>query len=202
MKWSSYAIIAVLALGLVVNQLIKSQQKKSPLAPIESKKIESSQDNLENAPKAPAEKPPQLAMPIQTTLKSTPTKLKTSPLDQLKLTSPLEKLLPKLEDVRAEVEKDPHQTPSSLIRFAAEMSVKMDIALQSKEASQFLLNELLDCTSNEKSKTTVSTSAACIKNAYELSSKYEDLSQDADRVKSRADPEAQRIYNSMKGLGL
>ena len=192
---------AVLVLGLGVNQLIKSQQEKSP-KPFESKKIESSQENLENVPKTPDKEATQVAIPTQAISKSTPTTMKASPLEQLKLSTPLERLLPRIEDVRSEAEKEPHQTPPSLIRFAAEMSEKMDIALQSKEAGQFLLNELLDCTSNEKTKTTASTAAACIKNAYELSSKYEDLSQDADRVKMRADPEAQRIYNSMKELGI
>ncbi len=155
----------------------------------------------------PAQNSTQISASSTNTTSSTPkptTSLspEESPLETLKRMTPVEKLIPKIEDIREEIAQDPHQTPQSLLNFAVELSEKMDVALRSREASEFLLSELKDCTAGEKVKTAPSASAACIKNAYELSAKYDELRHEADLVNSQADPEAQKIYKNMQNLGL
>lgn len=112
----------------------------------------------------------------------------------------IEKIIPKTEDLRAEVQADPHETPKSLIRFSLDLSQKMDVALKSLEASRSLINELQTCAS--ETSTPESAAAICIKNAYELSGKYGDLKPQADAVRSHAGLKAQKIYDQMKTMGL
>ncbi len=115
---------------------------------------------------------------------------------------PIEKQIPKLEDVKKEVAADPHKTPRSLIQFSLDLGTKMDIALKSKEASEKMMQELGVCAKGERVKTPPSASAICIQNAYELSEKYSELKKDADSVKEQANSAAQKIFHDMKNLGI
>lgn len=121
-------------------------------------------------------------------------------LSELKKSPALETYLPRVEDVRAELNQDPHNTPKALLAFSVALSDQMDLALRSLPASRYLLAELQICASQDK--TPSSAAAICIKNAYELSAKYEELTPDADALKSKAPPEAQQIFKNMKSMGL
>ena len=131
-----------------------------------------------------------------------PSQESSSAFQDLKRRPPIEKQIPKLQDVRNEIAKNPHVTPHSLVQFSADLGDKMVLALQSKEASQFMMKQLDACASGEAVATASSASAVCIKSAYELSAKYPELIGDSDKIRDHADPEALKIYRGMKRLGL
>ncbi len=154
-------------------------------------------------PQVQSQTPVMAAAPVTTPLSAAvPSQDSSSAFQVLKSRPPIEKQIPKLQNVRDEVAKNPHRTPHSLMQFSADLSDKMVLALQSKEASQYMMKQLDACASGDAVATASSASAVCIKSAYELSAKYPELVGDSDKIRDHADPKALKIYKGMKRLGL
>lgn len=80
---------------------------------------------------------------------------------------------PALEAVRAEVARDPHGTPPTLLAFASRMADRMEVALASEAEATRFFGELDDCVQDQSPATGLpQTRLSCLANAGRLSRKY------------------------------
>jgi hypothetical protein len=86
---------------------------------------------------------------------------------------------PSVNQLRTEVAANPHETPPSVLSFAAELAPRMAAALHSSEKAHHLWNELEKCTSQISSPTVIRS--ICLSNIniladhYSWQEKYQDL---------------------------
>lgn len=92
---------------------------------------------------------------------------------------------PSLTEVRAEVERDPHSTPESIIRFAQGLAPAMETALASEPDARALQPKLARCARDSE---VDSTAALCLVNSKRLADKYASLRQDYAKLASDVRP--------------
>lgn len=78
--------------------------------------------------------------------------------------------IPSEEQYRKETEADPEGTPPSLFRFADQLSIQMEKALQSEPDAQALYPKLAECALSEQTPPTVQ--ATCASNLFRLAKLY------------------------------
>ncbi len=109
---------------------------------------------------------------------------------------------PTLEQVRREVEANPHATPPSLIEFAKAMAPRMEEALQSQDPRvvKRMVFALKGCALSDSNQAVPQVQALCVTNLKRLAeAKSHTLPgiEDAYReVGSRASPDARRLLNA------
>lgn len=141
------------------------------------------------------EKPPQ-------TLNKIKAESKDSSFETLKSSTPLKEEMPSLNEVRAEVQKDPHETPPQLLKFSEALESKMQIALKSEAAGRLMMSQLQDCALAPPGTTSTSVSAMCLVGAKQIAAKYVSLNPEAEAMLAHADENTLRIYKGMHSLGI
>jgi hypothetical protein len=116
----------------------------------------------------------------QTAVVSLPTQTEKSPLVPVaKMTSThpsLVHLAPKVEQLRAQVMQNPHDTPKALLDFADQMGERFDQAEKGEAEARQLMNELSDCVKDE-SQLPVQVKALCLANAKRFSERHTEFAQ-------------------------
>jgi hypothetical protein len=116
-----------------------------------------------------------------------------------KKTLTLESESPSLDQVRKEAEQNPHQTPPSIIKFAADLGEKMEAARQSEGDAQKLYPELASCAQDIPAKSYASTPRMlCFSDAVELAKQYPSLNRNLDEIKQDLDPDTLKRFNQMQ----
>ncbi len=101
--------------------------------------------------------------------------------------------MPSPIEMRAEVEKNPHQPPPSLARFAVEMGERLNDAEKSETKAADFLTELEGCVLDASQAST--TRALCLANADRLGRKFGALNSRATELRGRVDPEVSRLID-------
>lgn len=107
---------------------------------------------------------------------------------------------PRNEDLREEVKADPHVTPPSLVKFAANVGERMKLALQSETEAASFFNELEDCLSESGDSVSPSAQALCLNEARRLSLRFTSLAKRFEKVSGAAEPEVTRLSRFI-GMG-
>ncbi|MEO5969077.1 MAG: hypothetical protein ABIQ95_04050, partial [Bdellovibrionia bacterium] len=100
---------------------------------------------------------------------------------------------PGLDQVRKEVQANPHLTPGSILEFASHLGSKMELALKSEEQGNLVFKELEDCTLNTIDYSPVSIRAVCLSNANVLGQRYSSLQLKYQALLGKADSESIRL---------
>ena len=102
---------------------------------------------------------------------------------------------PKIEDVRKQVEADPHSTPMILIKLSQDMATNMEKSNEKKEYATSFFAHLEKCADDES---LPSVQSVCIVNAHTLSTQYPEFK---DRYQKMFDglPEQTRALLSIVG---
>jgi hypothetical protein len=119
-------------------------------------------------------------------------------LQALKSGASIREQMPSLNEVRAEVQKDPLATPAPLLKFSSVLEAKIKIAMKSEAAARVIVIQLQDCALANVGQNANSASAMCLLNAHKLSNKYTSLAPEVDAIDSRTDHNTLRIYQSMR----
>lgn len=108
---------------------------------------------------------------------------------------------PTIASLREEVKKDPHSTPHSLLRFAADLGVRMKAAKTDNAEAQKLLGELTTCvTSDQDGASPVQARALCLVTARELAQQWPDMHDDVEKLVKGADPEIAELATKVPGF--
>jgi len=99
---------------------------------------------------------------------------------------------PPVQNLRDEVAKDPHGTPPSLLRYAAQIADRMEAAFQSPQEADRLYPELEDCVKDPGGTVTQTVKLTCYVNALRLSRRY------GKRFEGRAEALAQASPGTAK----
>lgn len=105
----------------------------------------------------------------------------------------LREITPTAEDLRAEVAKDPHLPPPTLMKFAAALGERMQAAEKSELESTNLVSELDECLRNENHPEGIR--AMCLASASRLAKRYPTLQ---DRTAEMVRVAGPRISNLAK----
>ena len=150
----------------------------------------------ENAPpliqkSTPQENP---SKSTQTTQTSTfPAPLAESPVSHLPLSATL----------RAEVAKDPHSTPASLLRFGVDLGEQMQLARQSKTEAVRLMKELKTCALPEDLlNSPIQVRALCLVSVRKLEPIWTELREEGESIVEAADQEAIALAKNIPGFEL
>ena len=96
----------------------------------------------------------------------------------------LEIAVPSREEVRAEVAKDPHATPFSLMKFAASLGPKLEASMASEDTAKKFFSELTSCTEDTQGGHPESARALCLHNAHLLREKYSSLKEPYETLRN------------------
>jgi hypothetical protein len=101
---------------------------------------------------------------------------------------------PLVSDLREEARQNPHETPPSLLRFGADIGVRMKEAQKNKAAAVAFLAELKTCAvPPHLDESPVQARALCIVSAHELAQAWPDLSGDVDELVENSDSDAVQL---------
>ena len=109
---------------------------------------------------------------------------------------------PTLEQVRREVEANPHATPPSLIEFAKAMAPRMEEALQSQDPRvvKRMVFALKGCALSDSNQAVPQVQALCVTNLKRLAeakgNTFPGIEDAYREVGSRASPDARRLLNA------
>lgn len=109
---------------------------------------------------------------------------------------PLMSLLPSNALIRAEAESDPHQTPASLLRFGADLGVRMARARTSESVAADLLTQLGQCAGDSP----LQVQALCLVSAHELGGLWPALHPKAQQIIRSADPKTLQLASRLGSL--
>ncbi len=93
---------------------------------------------------------------------------------------------PTKEDIRKQVQANPHITPMALVEFSVQISDKMELAMASAESAKVLFAELDACATNKVEATAIQ--AICIVNARRIHNKFPET--DFKKLIRNANPES------------
>ncbi len=101
---------------------------------------------------------------------------------------------PSLKALRDEVAKNPHETPQALLRFGADLGVRMEEAKKNKDAAIQLLSELKGCSQPASADDSpVQARAICLVTAREIARIWPDLKSTAEEIVSGSDARAREL---------
>ena len=101
---------------------------------------------------------------------------------------------PYQQEVRADVEKNPHKTPDSIIKFARTMGPLMEKAYTSGDDANVLINELHDCALDDSVAQTAR--ALCVSNADKLAKTFPQMKDKATEIRANVSPEVRKLLES------
>jgi hypothetical protein len=113
---------------------------------------------------------------------------------------------PTMDEVRAEVAKNPHATPPVLLDFARAMAPKMTEALQSSDPQVVvrMAFALKSCAISDSAQAVPQVQSQCLRNLQRLAEAKKDLlpslGGDLQEALDRAPAEAKRILNAAKSI--
>jgi hypothetical protein len=113
------------------------------------------------------------------------------------LQPPLREIMPSKEQLRREVEADPHETPRALLDFSVSLFDREVLGLQSEDKARALLSELETCTLGPEQKGMHSLQAICLMTARRLKNTYPGLASHYDQLEHQADPQAVRLMSDV-----
>jgi hypothetical protein len=96
-------------------------------------------------------------------------------------------------DVRAEVARDPHRTPESLIKFATNMGPLMQKAYKNNDDAGLMVKELRDCATDES--IAKSARALCVSNVEKIAKTHPEMKKNADELRASVSPEVLEVLN-------
>ncbi len=112
---------------------------------------------------------------------------------------PIREGMPKLDEIREEIARDPHSPPLSGLRFTIMIAQRMQKAQGSEEESRKLFAEVEDCARNEDPASSVpSLQAVCLQTAREIVERYPGLQNRFDEMMAKAEPEAAAIAREVR----
>lgn len=94
-------------------------------------------------------------------------------------------------EVKADVEKNPHSTPDSLVQFAKTMGPLMDKAYLSGDDAKILINELHGCALDNSVAQTAR--ALCVSNADKLAKTHPQIKDKADKIRASVSPDVKKL---------
>jgi hypothetical protein len=101
--------------------------------------------------------------------------------------------------LRREARANPHVTPPSLRRFAADLGAAADrLAPDDRAGATAFMADLRRCVIEGPRPPTVE--ALCLSNADALRQRFPHLSEEHERLRRRASPEARRLVEALAGL--
>jgi len=109
-------------------------------------------------------------------------------------TSEIKKLrnsFPDKSEVRADVEKNPHRTPESLVIFATNMGPLMEKAYKSDKDADVLIKVLHDCATDDN--VARSARALCVKNVDKIAKTHPQMKGKAEELRSDVSPEVLKL---------
>jgi hypothetical protein len=116
-----------------------------------------------------------------------------------KKTLTLEAESPTLDLVRKEAEQNPHETPPSILKFAADLGEKMQVARQSENEARKFYPELSNCARDVPAGSYASTpQTLCFTDAVELAKQYPSLARNLDGLKQDLDPDTLKRFNQFE----
>jgi hypothetical protein len=113
--------------------------------------------------------------------------------------SSIRDIAPRPEVLAAEVKDNPHQTPPSLLRFAARVADRMQRARASTADASKLIDEFDDCVRDDRQ--VYSVQVICYVNAGRLAGFHPTLKARWQDVHEHASPDVLRLAQAMDQLG-
>lgn len=110
---------------------------------------------------------------------------------------PVAKLIPRAEDVRAEVAKNPHGTPEALVRLSVSLGDRLDALKSESDASGFL-DELDECVTKSSVPTTSDAKTLCLLNAKRVGEKFPALESKFANLEKRAPEKVRQALEFLK----
>jgi hypothetical protein len=104
---------------------------------------------------------------------------------------------PTARELADDVRINPHNPPLSLVRFAMEMSPRLEEALRNENAAQKLFGELENCVTDKRLEGAVSTQAVCLNDAKQITEKHASLGSRYDLLTRHASPQALLLSNTV-----
>jgi hypothetical protein len=106
---------------------------------------------------------------------------------------------PDADRLRREARANPHVTPPSLRRFAAELGAASDrLAPDDRAGATAFMEDLRRCVVEGPRPPTVE--ALCLSGAADLRDRFPHLAGEYERLRGRASPEARRLVEALAGL--
>jgi hypothetical protein len=99
--------------------------------------------------------------------------------------TPLKEAIPTREILRAEVARDPHETPQALLSFSVDLQQRQVEAMKSEHAAQIIFKELEHCTADATSPSAVR--ALCLLDAKRLQTAYPSLASEYRQLEAAVD---------------
>lgn len=100
------------------------------------------------------------------------------------------------EQVRKEVQANPHGAPRSIIKFAETLGPMMEKALSNETDAKTLIAELQVCALNEAADVTIR--ALCVSHAEKLSAPHPQLKPQSDKIRSSVPSEILQMADARK----
>jgi len=110
----------------------------------------------------------------------------------------LRRSFPHTQDVKAEVAENPHQTPSSLIKFAETLGHLVEKGLKNPGDANLLINTLEDCVLDEN--VIVSSRALCLSRAEQLAIAYPQFKSNFSDMRKNAGAEVLELERRKKSF--
>ena len=140
--------------------------------------------------------PKSAEVPMSSMNPTTTSNLTSHPADQTKVVAPsptpktqasppqktIAEMAPKKEELREQVAENPHQAPSSLLTFAAELGDRLDQAVANPSQTRPFFKELSDCVQGAGAGSSTSVQAVCLATARRMSESVPEFKPDYDRL--------------------
>jgi hypothetical protein len=101
--------------------------------------------------------------------------------------------IPNRETIRAEVEKNPHETPPSLLKFSIELGRQFKIAMLSEKNARSFFKKLEECVTDPTLQGADSSQALCLRDAQRLARAFPSLQGLFNNLSDEASPQARRL---------
>lgn len=107
---------------------------------------------------------------------------------------------PSIEDIRREVEKNPHETPPSLAQFAERHADRIEKAKTDERAAALVIAELKDCATAPPERTPVQVRTWCAINAFDLEARWKSLKASDHGFIDRLSPDVQTLLRKRQRI--
>ncbi|MES2962553.1 MAG: hypothetical protein V4760_01595 [Bdellovibrionota bacterium] len=110
---------------------------------------------------------------------------------------PVAQLIPSIENLRAEVAKNPHGTPQGLSKFSISLGDRLDALKNEVEAGNFM-EELDECVTKPSVETTSDVKTLCLLNAKRVGEKFPALRAKSANLEARAPEKVRKALDALK----
>jgi len=130
--------------------------------------------------------------PIESALPQPVEKSDRPTVDHSTLSRPLE--LPKMEVIREQIARDPHQPPTAVLEFAKSLAPKMELAMRDEESAGSFFGTLEKCVlEGKEGQSLTSAKALCLTNADNLQKKFPSLNERYQQLYDAAPTPIQKL---------